>query len=62
MPDENALTIYVGTTTFRKDGSPVMGSVGSRAGTVVVITHQTWKQMVLEHPTLATAKFRVGEL
>lgn len=56
------LTIWAVTTTFRKNGSPVMGTMGTRAERVVVMTADTFERMIAENPCLATAQFRVGEL
>lgn len=53
-------TIWSTVTTFRKTGFPVMGTLGSYSGNVVVMALETFKRLVAEHPSLATAEFRVG--
>jgi hypothetical protein len=55
-------TIWMGTTAFRKEGTPVLGNMGRTARRVVIIDAPTWNRLMREHPTLATAHFRVGEL
>jgi hypothetical protein len=45
---------------FDKAGTPRMGSFGVRTGRVVVFESETFKRMVSEHPSLATAEFTVG--
>jgi hypothetical protein len=46
---------------FRKDGSPVLGTMGSSVRRVVVFEAETFKQLLEDHPTLKVQKFRVGE-
>jgi hypothetical protein len=55
-------TIWAGTTTFAKDGAPVLGSSGASMQRVIVMDVPTFKRLVKEHPSLATAKFLVGGL
>jgi hypothetical protein len=59
---QEAYTIWTGFTTFRKNGSPIMGTLGSSAKQVVVMEADTFRRICREHPTLGTALFRVGEL
>jgi hypothetical protein len=53
-------TIWSMPTTFRRDGSPVMGSFGASVQQVVVMTSETFKRLVRENPDLSTAQFNVG--
>lgn len=55
-------TIWMGTTAFRKEGTPVLGNMGRSHGRVVIIDAPTWRRLLEEHPTLKAAHFRVGEL
>lgn len=55
-------TIYVGVGPTRKDGSPVLGNFGKGMGQFVIIDMATWKKLCADHPTLQTARFRVGQV
>lgn len=46
---------------FRKNGTPVLGTMGSTIQGVIVIQVETWRRMVREIPALAAAPFEVGE-
>lgn len=59
---EEPITIFMGTTTFRKDGTPVLGTMGASARRVVLIEAGEWKRLSAAHPSLQTQQFRVGEL
>jgi len=54
-------TIWAMDCPFRKSGSPVLGNMGSRVERVIIIDAKTWNRLIAEHPSLATAQFRVGE-
>lgn len=45
---------------FRKNGTPVIGTMGSSVRRVVVMEAATFQRMVKEYPALATARFEVG--
>lgn len=46
---------------FRKDGTPVVGSFGRSAQSVVIMTSDTWARLVQEVPQLKTTRFEVGQ-
>jgi hypothetical protein len=56
--------MWVATTTFRKDGMPVLGTMGSTHKRVVVIEVETFQRMLREHPTLKadTTIFELADL
>ena len=58
--DSKAYTIWSVATPFRKDGTPVMGNMGSTIKSVVVMESATFKRILAEHPSLQTAQFNVG--
>lgn len=60
MPESKPLTIWVLPCPFRKDGAPVLGTMGSTVDNVVVMRTETWAQLCKEIPALGTMKFRVG--
>lgn len=45
---------------FRSDGSPVVGTFGKSIRPVVIMESDTFKRLVKEHSSLATAHFEVG--
>lgn len=55
-----ALRIWVAHCPFRRDGSPVLGTMGSSIETVVVLHSDTWKKLCEEIPALAATQFEVG--
>jgi hypothetical protein len=55
-------TIWMVTAPFNKHGVPLMGRSGASARRVVVMDGDTFKRLIAEHPSLATAQFRTGEL
>ena len=60
MHKREPYTIWAMPTTFRKSGSPIMGTIGASVRHVVVMEAETFKRLVAENPNLATAEFRVG--
>ena len=61
MPrDETPVTMWVAHCPFRKNGSPVLGTMGSRIDTVMLFTSAEWKRLCEQVPALATTQFRVG--
>ena len=46
---------------FRKTGSPVLGTFGKSAATVIILRVEVFRQLIDDHPSLATAQFEVGE-
>lgn len=59
---EPVCTIFNVMCPFRKDGSPVIGSVGSTVRGVIIIEITEWKKLLEAVPELKTQKFKVGEL
>ena len=57
---DKPLTIWALHCPFRRDGSPVLGTMGSRIESVVVMELETWQRLCREIPELATRQFRVG--
>jgi hypothetical protein len=55
-------TIWHGFTTFRKNGTPIMGTLGASAKPVVIMESETFQRLVREHPSLATVVFRMMEI
>lgn len=53
-------TIWALHCPFRKEGSPVLGNMGSSIRGVIVMEAETWKQLCEAHPSLKTQQFRVG--
>lgn len=45
---------------FRKDGWPVLGTMGRSIEGVVIFKADEWKRLMQDHPSLATAQFEVG--
>jgi len=52
--------MWVIEAPFNKRGVPVMGSFGSRSGTVVIFTIEAWKRLCADVPQLQTTVFEVG--
>jgi hypothetical protein len=52
-------TIWSVETTFRKDGTPVMGTMGASWKSVIVMDAETFKRLCKE-PGLAHVQWRVG--
>ena len=63
MPTDppSAYRIWSLACPFRKNGTPVLGTFGRTIESVVLMRHSTFKRLIAEHPTLATAQFEVGE-
>jgi hypothetical protein len=57
-----AYTIWATLAPFRKNGTPVIGNMGSTVKDVVVMESETFRRLVREHPSLATAEFSVCDL
>lgn len=53
-------TLWSMVCPFRKNGTPVLGTMGSTLRNVIVMESETFKKLVADHPSLATAQFRVG--
>ena len=53
-------TVWSTEAPFRKDGFPVVGTFGATSRSVIIMTRETFKRLVDEHPSLSTAEFRVG--
>lgn len=52
--------IWAAHCPFRKSGSPVLGTMGSRIEEVIVIRVETWKRLCEDVPQLQTTLFEVG--
>jgi hypothetical protein len=59
-PAPTPRTMWVMHCPFRKNGSPVVGTMGSTVRTVVIFDIDEWKRLCEEVPHLATTHFRVG--
>ena len=46
---------------FRRNGTPVVGNMGSGYRAVVIMERETFKRLIDEHPSLATAQFEVAQ-
>jgi hypothetical protein len=57
---EKPYTMWVAHCPFRKNGSPVLGNMGSSIKGVVVMTTDEWKRLCADVPQLATTQFNVG--
>lgn len=55
-------TIWAGTTTFRKNGTPVLGTLGVRANRVVVMSRETFLRLVKENRDMDTAQFNLCDM
>ena len=44
---------------FRKNGSPVVGNMGSSGASVVIIRADVFQRMLREHPTLMASTFEM---
>lgn len=57
-------TIWTATVPFRRDGTPVVGNMGSSARRCVILDIETFQRMLREHPTLASdaTLFNLGEM
>lgn len=58
--DKPKYRIWVAHCPFRKNGTPVLGNMGSRIGQVVVFEMKTWTRLCQDVPALATTQFEVG--
>jgi hypothetical protein len=58
--DAPLFRMWVAHCPFRRDGSPVLGTMGSRIEPVVVMTTETWKRLCEQVPALQTTEFQVG--
>jgi hypothetical protein len=58
--EQEPLTIWAVHTTFRKNGSPIMGTIGPSVAGVIVMRSETWKELCERVPALQTMEFRVG--
>jgi hypothetical protein len=54
------VTIWVAECPFRRNGSPVLGTMGSTTDTVIVFRSAEWKRLCAAIPALATTAFNVG--
>lgn len=52
--------MWVTHCPFRKTGSPVLGTFGASTKPVVIMTMDTWNQIVKDVPALQTMQFEVG--
>lgn len=52
--------IWAAHCPFRKNGTPVLGTMGSGIRTVIVIEADTWKRLCADVPQLQTTQFEVG--
>lgn len=53
-------TMWVAYCPFRKNGSPVLGNLGSSIKSVVVMTTDEWRRLCANVPQLQTTTFNVG--
>lgn len=53
--------IWAGVTTFRRNGTPVLGTMGASAEPVVVMTQETF-QRLSRHPALADAQWELAHV
>lgn len=58
--DVRHYTMWVAHCPFRKNGSPVLGTMGSSEQAVVVMTTDEWRRLCADVPQLQTTQFRVG--
>lgn len=58
-PTPKPFRIWPEHCAFRKNGTPVVGTMGSTIRQVIIIDTATWKRMVGEIPGMATAQFEV---
>lgn len=54
------LRIWILPCPFRKDGSPSLGTFGSKVRNVVIIPAETWTKLVEQNHALAATQFEVG--
>lgn len=59
---DDPITMFVVACPFRKDGSPVVGNIGSSVRRVIIIDADNWTRLKDAIPALQTQTFRVGEL
>ena len=57
---DKPLRIWAMACPFRKNGTPVLGTMGTTVRSVIVIEHDTWKRLCEEVPQLQTTQFEVG--
>ncbi|HET8777959.1 MAG TPA: hypothetical protein VFN76_09900 [Candidatus Limnocylindria bacterium] len=55
-------TMWSMAAPFRKNGTPVVGTMGSSIRSVVIMEAETFKRLVAENHDLETAEFRVGRV
>lgn len=53
--------IWPESMPFRRNGTPVVGNMGSSVRRVVIMDAETFKRLVSETPALATARFEVAD-
>lgn len=62
MTDETKpVRVWVAATTFRKDGTPILGSLGASADDVAVMTLDDFKRLCAL-PGNATTQFEIGDM
>lgn len=55
--------VWSASAGFRKDGTPIIGGTfASSWQRVVVMDASTFKRLIADHPTLATAVFEMGDV
>ena len=59
-PEKPTYRIWATHCPFRKNGSPVLGTMGSTVDGVIVMRVTTWKRLVADVPQLQTMMFEVG--
>lgn len=59
-PTVRPFRIWVADCPFRRNGSPVLGTMGSSVRTIIVIEDETWRRLCAEVPQLAATHFEVG--
>ena len=57
---KNPPRLWVLHCPFRKNGSPVLGTFGATERAVVIMTLDTWQQLVADVPALQATQFEVG--
>ena len=56
-----AYRFWIETMPFRKNGTPVVGTMGGQIRTVIVMEAETFQRMIREHPSLQAASFETPD-
>ena len=61
IPERAPYRLWPADMPFRRDGTPVVGNMGSSVRSVVIMETETFQRLVAENPGLATAQFEVAQ-